>query len=70
MNRRYDQFLTVQQAAKALNIRVSQLLGMLRSGELRGTSTATTEESLVSSTDTDLARKRLQNLRNLDGDQQ
>ncbi len=70
MTRRYHRYLTIEQASKALNIEIHQVLGMLASGELRGSPRRPDKVQLVSSTDIEVARKRLETLRRLDGDVQ
>ena len=70
MTRRYHRYLTVQQASKALKIDVNQVLGMLNSGELRASSKQSGKVQLISTTAIELARRRLENLRRLDGDVQ
>lgn len=70
MTRRYDRYLTVEQASKALNVDVQQVLLILESGELRRSSWRPDNEQLVSSTDIELATRRRQDLRQLDGDVQ
>ncbi|TLM71724.1 hypothetical protein [Pseudarthrobacter sp. NamB4] len=70
MTRRYHRYLTIEQASKALNIDVNQVLGMLNSGELRGSPDRPDKAQLVNSTDIELARQRLEHLRGLDGDVQ
>ncbi|TLM80970.1 hypothetical protein FDW83_18015 [Pseudarthrobacter sp. NamE2] len=68
--RRYDRYLTVEQASKALNVDINQVLGMLRTGELGRSPKGAGAAEMVSSTDIQLARRRLESLRCLDGDQQ
>lgn len=70
MTRRYHRYLTVQQTSKALNIDVNQVLAMLNNGELRGSSKRPGKAQLISTTAIELARRRLQSLRRLDGDVQ
>ncbi len=70
MTRRYDRYLTVEQASEALNVDVHQVLLMLESGELRGVSSRPDNVQMISSTDIELARRRRQDLRLLDGDVQ
>ncbi|TLM83149.1 hypothetical protein [Pseudarthrobacter sp. NamE5] len=70
MTRRYHRYLTIEQASQALKVDISQVLGMLNSGELRGPGNRTDKAQLVNSTDIELARQRLENLRRLDGDVQ
>lgn len=68
--RRYDRYLTVEQASKALNVDINEVLGMLSTGELRSSPKSSGTQAMVSTTDLQLARRRLENLRRLDGDQQ
>lgn len=70
MIRRYHHYLTVEQATRALNIDVNEVLAMLNSGQLRRSPSRSDEASLINSTDVELARKRLETLRRLDGDVQ
>lgn len=70
MTRRYDRYVTLEQASRALNMDVNQVLGMLRSGELEHSRLRPGDVQLVSFTDIQLARQRLENLRRLDGDVQ
>ncbi len=70
MSRRYHRYLTIEQAAKALNIDATQVLAMLNSGQLRRASKQLGKADLVNSTDIEVARRRLETLRRLDGDVQ
>lgn len=70
MTRRYHQDLTIEQAAKALNIDVNQVLAMLNSGQLRRSPSRPDKADMVNSTDIELAKQRLETLRRLDGDVQ
>lgn len=70
MTRRYHRYLTIEQASRALKVGINQVLAMLNSGELRGSPSRQDKAQLVNSTDIELARQRLENLRRLDGDVQ
>jgi hypothetical protein len=70
VTRRYHRYLTVEQAAKALNIDVNEVLAMLNSGQLRRSPSRPDEAGLINSIDVEMARKRLETLRRLDGDVQ
>jgi hypothetical protein len=70
VTRRYHRYVTLEQASKALKVDVNQLLGMIKSGELHDSRMRPDDVHLVSSTDIELARRRLENLRRLDGDVQ
>jgi hypothetical protein len=70
MTRRYHHYLTIEQAAKALNIDVNQVLAMLNSGQLRRSPSGPDKADMVNSTDIELAKQRLETLRHLDGDVQ
>lgn len=71
MTRRYHRYLTIEQAAKALNIEANEVLAMLNSGQLRRRSPNPSDEtSLINSIDVELARKGRETLRRLDGDVQ
>lgn len=68
MTRRFHRYLTIEQAAKALNIDISQVLAMLNSGQLRRSPSGPGKAALVNSTDIELGKLRLETLRHLDGD--
>lgn len=70
MTRRYHQYLTIEQAAKALNIDANQVLAMLNSGQLRRSPSQPDKADMINSTDIELAKRRLETLRRLDGDVQ
>jgi hypothetical protein len=70
VTRRYHQYLTIEQAARALNIDVSQVMAMLNSGQLRRSPSRPDKAEMVNSTDVELVRRRLETLRRLDGDVQ
>lgn len=70
MTRRYHHYLTVQQTASARNIDVDEVLAMLNSGQLRRSPNGPDKADMVNSTDTELAKQRLETLRQLDGDVQ
>ena len=70
MTRRYDRYISVDQASTVLKISVEQVLTMIASGELRGSTRSDNTAPTVSATDTKLIRKRLETLSHLDGDQQ
>ena len=70
MSRRFERYVSIEQAAKALKVDVSQLVGMLSSGELHGGPGRPDDMQFVSSTDIELARQRLEMLRGLEGDAQ
>lgn len=70
MTRRYHRYLTIEQAAKALNVDASEVLAMLNSGQLRRYPSGPNRADLVNSTDIALAKQRLETLRHLDGDVQ
>ncbi|WP_258805789.1 helix-turn-helix domain-containing protein [Pseudarthrobacter sp. NS4] len=70
MTRRYHQYLTIEQAARALNIDVNQVLAMLNSGQLRRSPSRPGTADMVNSTDIELTKQRLETLRRLDGDVQ
>ncbi|WP_458780573.1 helix-turn-helix domain-containing protein [Arthrobacter sp. D3-16] len=70
MTRRYHHYLTIEQAAKALNIDVNQILAMINSGQLPRSPSGPGKADMVNSTDIELAKQRLETLRHLDGDVQ
>lgn len=70
MIRRYHRYLTIEQAAKALNVDVNQILAMLNSGQLRRSPGGPNKADMVRSTDIELAKQRLGTLRHLHGDVQ
>ena len=70
MTRRYDRYLSVDQASTVQKMSVEQVQTMIESGELRGFIRSDNTASTVSATDTKLTRKRLEALSHLDGDQQ
>jgi hypothetical protein len=70
VTRRYHQYLTIEQAAKALNIDVNQVLAMLNSGQLPRSPGRHGKADVVNSIDIELAKQRLETLRHLDGDVQ
>jgi hypothetical protein len=65
MTRRYHRYRTIEQAAKALNIDVTEVLARLNSGQLRSPS-GPGKADMVNSTDIEVARRRLETLRRLD----
>jgi hypothetical protein len=70
VTRRYHQYLTIEEAAQALNIDINQVLAMLNSGQLRRSPNRHGKADMVNSTDIELAKQRLGTLRHLDGDVQ
>jgi hypothetical protein len=70
VTRRFNRFVSVEQASKALNLHAEQILAMLKSGQLDGTVSGPDNVQLVSSTAVELAKQRLENFRRLDGDVQ
>jgi hypothetical protein len=70
VTRRYHQYLTIEQAARALNVDVNQVMAMLNSGQLRRSPSRPDKAEMVNSTDIELAKQRLETLRRLDGDVQ
>ncbi|VXC16098.1 hypothetical protein ARTHRO9AX_220117 [Arthrobacter sp. 9AX] len=70
MTRRYHHYVTVEQAAEALHISVNEVLALLNCGQLRRSPGRSGEAVLINSMDVELARKRLESLRRLDGDVQ
>lgn len=57
MIRRYHHYLTVEQAGRALNIDVNEVLAMLNSGQLRRCPSRSDEASLINSTDVELGKE-------------
>ena len=70
MTRRFDRYITDQQASGMLNLPVSEILAMLAAGQLHGKLQRPTKEHMVSSTDVELIRRRLETSRRLEGDVQ
>ncbi|WP_411374685.1 hypothetical protein ACLH0K_16880 [Arthrobacter sp. MPF02] len=70
MTRRYHHYLTIEQAAKALDTDVNEVLALINSGQLRRSPSQPGKADMVNSTDIELAKQRLETLRHLDGDVQ
>jgi hypothetical protein len=70
MTRRFDRYITTEQAARILKVEIHQVLEMVNSGQFRKPQNGPGRVQLINATAVELARRRLESLRALDGDVQ